>query len=443
LTVIVASIILAPLVFASSITVASVHAYTPCFPGAPAWRVHGSGGIAFVDRKADQRLGLETEYVAPDVLPGKDAVAAQLAGRWDDHEESWRLEYEYPFLHPGLMRALLCDVGRRSHEAGVYWRYGVWVYEKSTGCRALLEQQMADERRGRITLRVQGRRREDLARWLRERIQDRNRLFGYPDLKPAVDDFGPGLRMQERGDAPSTGIARHRRDGPTQLSAKDHTGEVETARPPPEPTFDKLPGSLFPPREPQVFVSYAWGDETPEGRQRANVVDDLCATLGRQGVNVRRDRDELRPGDLISEFMDRLTEGDFVLAVISDKYLRSEYCMYELFRIYRNCADKPDRFLGKVVPLILPDARLDSLANRLQRAIYWTKQEDELKPLIEDNVGTVGTEFFRKFKLIGEFARNTSNMLEHLVDKLQPRDFERQAEEGFKEVLNQIGKTGY
>jgi len=63
--------------------------------------------------------------------------------------------------------------------------------------------------------------------------------------------------------------------------------------------------------------------------------------------------------------------------------------------------------------------------------------------LIEDNVGTVGTEFFRKFKLIGEFARNTSNMLEHLVDKLQPRDFERQAEEGFKEVLNQIGKTGY
>jgi predicted transcriptional regulator len=102
-------------------------------------------------------------------------------------------------------------------------------------------------------------------------------------------------------------------------------------------------------------------------------VDDLCATLGQQGVHVRRDRDELRPGDLISEFMDRLASGDFVLAVISDKYLRSEYCMYELFRSYRNCADKPDRFLGKVVPLILPDARLDSLPDRLQRAIYWTQ----------------------------------------------------------------------
>jgi internalin A len=155
-------------------------------------------------------------------------------------------------------------------------------------------------------------------------------------------------------------------------------------------------------------------------------------------VNVRRDRTEMGPGDLISEFMDRLAEGDFILAVISDKYLRSEYCMYELFRIYRNCADRPDRFLSKVIPLILPDAKVDSPVNRFQRAIHWTKQEEELKPLIEDNVGIVGTELFRKFRLMGEFARSTSDMLEYLVDKLQPRDFERQAREGFKEVLSQI-----
>jgi hypothetical protein len=58
--------------------------------------------------------------------------------------------------------------------------------------------------------------------------------------------------------------------------------------------------------------------------------------------------------------------------------------------------------------------------------------------LVEGNIGTVGTEFFSKFKLIGEFGRNTSNMLEHLVDKLQPRDFERQAKEGFDEILSQI-----
>lgn len=185
-------------------------------------------------------------------------------------------------------------------------------------------------------------------------------------------------------------------------------------------------------------MSYAWGDDTPAGQQRAKLVDDLCTQLAQQGVTVRRDCDELRPGDLISAFMDRLAAGDFILAVISDKYLCSEYCMCELFRIYRNCADKPEQFLGKVVPLILPDAALDTMATRVQRAIYWTQQEEALEPLIKDHLTAIGTEFFRKYKLIEEFARNTSNMLEYLVDKLQPRDFERQAATGFQEVLRQI-----
>jgi len=397
-----------------------------------------SCGIAFVRRKDDRQLGLEAEYLAPDVLPARNGVAAQLSGRWDDRQEAKRLEYEYPFLHPGLMRALLCDVGERSGEAGVYWKYGLWVYEKGTGCRAILEQQMTDERRGKITLKVQGRRHEELARWLRGRIEDRNRLFGYPELAPAVDEFGPDTRLDER--SARRQLARVGREVSTapEPAAEDGTPEARSDRAGREPAFEKPPASAFPRREREVFVSYAWGDETPEGRQRGKVVDDLCTALGRQGVNVRRDRDEMRPGELISEFMDRLTEGDLILVVISDKYLRSEYCMYELFRIYRNCGDKPKRFLRKVIPLIVPDAKVDTSEERLDRAIYWEEMKTRLTPKVQDHLEAVGTQFFKKFDMIREFAQNTSDMLEYLVDKLQPRDFERQAQEGFQEVLSQI-----
>jgi len=302
----------------------------------------------------------------------------------------------------------------------------------------LIEKQMADERLGRIVLKLQGGRHEELARWLRVLIEDRNRLFGYPDLKPVVDDVSRGAEIPLKLVASHTPIGRWKRG--VASPGENYDGEGSPAGAEQEPSFDKPPASFFPRREPQVFVSYAWGDETSEGRQRAKVVDDLCTVLGLQKVKVRRDRDEMRPGDLISEFMDRLAEGDFVLAVISDKYLRSEYCMYELFRIYRNCADKPTRFVQKVIPLILPDAKLADLGARLQRAIYWTDIEAKLKPLVAANVDAVGTELFSKFKLVGEFARNSSNMLEYLVDKLQPRDFERQAAEGFREVLRQISE---
>ena len=39
-----------------------------------------------------------------------------------------------------------------------------------------------------------------------------------------------------------------------------------------------------------------------------------------------------------------------------------------------------------------------------------------------------------------EFAHNTSNMLEHLVDVLEPRDFEQMSKDGFRVILDQINK---
>lgn len=392
-----------------------------------------SCAIVFEHRKADSRFGLDTEYLAPDLLMDKAAIAHQLAGRWNDDAPTLRLEYDYPFLHPGLMRALICDVGQRSADAGVYWKYGLWVYDAASGCHARLEQQMSDLHRGRIVLQIQGPRHDALARWLRKRIENRNRFFGYPALQPVVDEFKTDEKPSRLGVLSKT---MHVSQLQLELGAESDTPGSERRLP--DPSFAQLPASFFPAEGPQVFVSYAWGDTTPEGQRREQLVDELCSKLGQQGIKVRRDRDEIRPGELISEFMDRLADGDYVLAVISDKYLKSEYCMYELFRIYRNCADKLDRFQRKVIPLILPDAALDELEDRFARAIHWTGRKKKLKPLVEGNLDAAGLRLFQKYKLIGEFARNTSDMLELLVDKLQPRDFDHQAEQGFTEILAQI-----
>lgn len=55
-----------------------------------------SCGIIFRHRSAEPRYGTETEYLAPDLLMDSAAAAHQLAGRWNETERSWRLEYEYP-----------------------------------------------------------------------------------------------------------------------------------------------------------------------------------------------------------------------------------------------------------------------------------------------------------------------------------------------------------
>ena len=60
----------------------------------------------------------------------------------------------------------------------------------------------------------------------------------------------------------------------------------------------------------QVFVSYAWGDTSPntseEDSQRHEVVERLCRTLEKENWQVVRDKNALRYGDPISTFMKTL-----------------------------------------------------------------------------------------------------------------------------------------
>ena len=59
--------------------------------------------------------------------------------------------------------------------------------------------------------------------------------------------------------------------------------------------------------KPEIFVSFAWGDDSSEdAHQRTEVVNRLCDTLGQHGWNILRDSNVLRPGDLISGFMKRI-----------------------------------------------------------------------------------------------------------------------------------------
>lgn len=88
---------------------------------------------------------------------------------------------------------------------------------------------------------------------------------------------------------------------------------------------------------------------------------------------------------------------------------------------------------------LLPDAGFSGgLAARLKHALYWSRQEQELASLVAGNLQAVGATIYKKYRMIREFARNSSDIIEHLIDQLQPRDYDRQIEEEFVELCQQI-----
>ena len=382
-------------------------------------------GIVFPYREADALLGQEAQYLVPDLLPPRSSpqVSRQLQGRWEGNDPCLALTYSYNFLHGGLVRALLCDLGNHAGDGGVYWRYGAWVYDARQGCIALLEQQMENDRAGSITIRFQGDGSTELADWFKQRLAERNRQFGYPDLQPICS--GP--------------LASQALVGENRLRLDRSDGGEASAAPPPELVPAPVEAFHKPSRE--VFISYAWGDDSPEGKERQQFVDGLVDALRKHSepISVRIDRDEMRPGDLISAFMDRLAAADRVIVVISAKYLRSEYCMHELFMIYQNCRKKAKDFNRRIIPIILPDARqCGGLAARLKLAAEWNQKLNEIKPFFDENPRLFGTSGYQEYLRIDEFACNASNMIKYLFDQLQPRDYNRQMAEGFPELCEQI-----
>ena len=131
------------------------------------WREHGhsvkeqelflsmmqSCGICFEHRRAQD--GSEAEYIAPDLLPDRAALAVELEQKWKSAQSTEAATFEYAILHPGLMRSIISRIGGEAGIAADYWKGGVYVYERETRSRALIEEEMVDTWRGRIRVQTQ------------------------------------------------------------------------------------------------------------------------------------------------------------------------------------------------------------------------------------------------------------------------------------------------
>lgn len=134
--------------------------------------------------------------------------------------------------------------------------------------------------------------------------------------------------------------------------------------------------------QPEIFISYSWGGESEE------TVNKICDAFTQKGYTIIRDKEALGYKGNIKEFMQRIGKGKCVIVVISDKYLKSENCMYEMLEI----KNKGDVY-GSIYPIVLKDAKIYEEIDRIDYLNFWDEKVDALKKKIEtirDPVGKVG-----------------------------------------------------
>ena len=354
-----------------------------------------SCGICFRHRELGRPDDGEFEYIAPDLLPMRADATTALASRWADDRAGEEATFQYALLHGGLIRSIMAEIGELAGVNALYWRGGLCAFDAHTRSRLLIEEEMTGDWRGAIRVRTQDGQAAVLQQKtvaIVERIQTRLGLQPVSVERSArsmeLADTGPMLLQQEK-------------------SAK-----------------------------PEWYVSYAWGEDlTPEGRARKAIVDRLCDAAKALGHEILRDKEVMSVGDSISRFMRKIGEGDRVFVILSDKYLRSPHCMFELHEVWRNSRQDPKAFLDRIRVFALPDAAVFKPTEWANWSIHWKREYDALwKPAVEHGLTVLGEPGSRRLMQMLDFHQQAANILGTLADIVQPRTFEQLERYGFNDL---------
>jgi hypothetical protein len=188
----------------------------------------------------------------------------------------------------------------------------------------------------------------------------------------------------------------------------------------------RYPSSAYMLDTKEVCISYAGGGHSDE------LADKLCEAFKARKIKVIRDKDELKYKNSLKDFMKRIGRGNCVITVISDKYLKSRYCMDELIQVAKNGA-----FRERVVPLILNDADIYDPVSIARYVGYWEAKTEELDTALK-SISSANTQGIQEdIYLYAEIERTISQLTNTLRDFIVP-PIAVHVESNFEEVFREV-----
>lgn len=318
------------------------------------------------------QLEAEQIYIAPQLLSSEQPLYP-----WESNQ-GMAVRYEYEFMPKGIMTRFIVALHHLIAGGKLVWKTGV-VLEKDGSRAEIIEEY--NQRRIRVRITGPGaygllmivddqleRLHKSFPRLSYERYlpcpcsecHDKPEAYRFA-LKGLINMAKKGLEIQCHDSGEMVNAAELvKKVLPAALHGDGHNNYVQA--------MTNIPDALTPGIA-EVFVSYAWNDES------CAIVDRLQHVLVQQNICLLRDREEVRYKDSIREFMRRLGRSKCIVVIISEKYLKSENCMFELIEVASNTALRE-----RIFPIVLSDANIYRAVGRIKYVQHW---ENEIKELDE------------------------------------------------------------
>jgi len=177
-------------------------------------------------------------------------------------------------------------------------------------------------------------------------------------------------------------------------------------------------------KQPSLFMSYCWAE--------SEIAEKIYKDLVQIGVSILKDNHQLEYKDSIKAFMNSIRDSDYAMILISDDYLKSKNCIYELLQLL-----KESEYKNKILPIIIEGTKIYSASDRIRYIKYWEQKCEELKRDIGtinpvNSIGVISDlKLFTEISQnIGEFLNEIGDMLHISLNKLQ--------ETHYKAILEKI-----
>lgn len=381
-------------------------------------------------------------YIAPQLLSVEKAEYT-----WDDRN-NLTLRYTYTFMPKGILTRFIVETHPWIEQQKLVWKSGVVLNKDQTRAEVIENYNQRE-----IKVCVTGNRKKELMAVVThelDKIHNSYERLQYQTLVPCNCQFCKNSQtphaysldaLYKRLNANryqiecenSYQMVDVRRliddikllsvgtDGQLNLEIAQLQSELEQKR------EESLTHGLRNSNQKEVFISYTWRDQ-----QSKQLVAKIEQAFQAKGIKIIRDTNAIGYKERFKEFMQRLSRGTCVILVISDQYLKSENCMYELVEI----AKKGD-FYQRIFPIILTDANIFKPIERIKYIKYWEEQIKELdeamKGVSADNLQGI-REDIDQYREI----RNTIAKLTDLLRDMNTQTEDIHSESEFERLVNAI-----
>ena len=136
----------------------------------------------------------------------------------------------------------------------------------------------------------------------------------------------------------------------------------------------------------EIFLSYSWSDE--------EIAKDIEVCLGNnETIKLHRDKIDIGAWSSIKEYMQSISQMDYTILLISDAYLKSSNCMYEVLEVMRD-----RNYKEKIFPAVI-NPGIYKPAIRAEYVKYWQDEYNKLRECLQgiqlQNLGRLGDDLKR------------------------------------------------